>query len=286
MKKRIMATAIATVVVVSGLGAAQRVWPCVNADSGGSEYFGITYPTHDSYVDETDVRGISGNIPAELTRWIMVFVPEIGRYYPQDYPIYVHSNGDWHSLAYVGSEWDAGKPFFILSVLADPAAHNELIQYIEQCRQTGSWPGLAALPWGAVEYDSVYVIRKPAPMEITSPSDGSPVEMCEDIAGTIADFDGDEDRLWIVVFSPEVNRYYPQDSDVILNLSQWYSHACIGLEGDTGKEFEIVLIFADPEAHIELTEYIEWCKIHGIQPGLVMLPEGAAVYDSIAVIRI
>lgn len=171
-------------------------------------------------------------------------------------------------------------------MLADPEAHNELTQYVEQCRETGSWPGLVTLPEGATEYDSVYVIRKPAPMEITSPSDGSYVEMSVPVEGIVNDFDGDEDRLWIVVFSPEVNRYYPQSSNVILDSpDHWYSHAIVGLEGDSGKEFEIILIFADSEAHNELIQYIEWCIANGSQPGLVMLPEGAVVFDSITVIR-
>jgi hypothetical protein len=124
-------------------------------------------------------------------------------------------------------------------------------------------------------------------LEITHPSDGSKVQIGVTVRGTSQNMP-EGYKIWVIVYCPEVDRYYPQDcAENVQGDGKWASRALIGVEGegDVGKEFEIILIFADPTAHDILTQYVEWCTANGSWPGLEELPEGVIVYDSVSVIR-
>lgn len=121
----------------------------------------ITYPCSGGRVQIKEiVKGTSQNIPKEYAIWIVIYSHEVSRYHPQDYPADVQANGDWSSSAFIGIGIDVGKKFDIIAVLAGKEAQNAFNDYLEECKEKKSWPGLERLHEGAVIYDRITVIRK------------------------------------------------------------------------------------------------------------------------------
>lgn len=121
----------------------------------------ITYPSEGATVQQTEsVKGTSQAIPDGHTIWVVVFIPTIGRYYPQNYPASAQPNGNWSSIAYLGVEKDAGLRFEILAVLANHNAQAAFNNYLKDARDKKSYPGLEQLPKEAVIYDRITVTRR------------------------------------------------------------------------------------------------------------------------------
>lgn len=109
---------------------------------------------------EEVLRGTSQNIPEEQVIWIVIYPREVRRYYPQDYPVEIQAGGDWTSSVYIGIEADVGKTFDIIAVLADQEAQDAFNDYLEECQEEKSWPGLEVLPEGAVIHERITVTRR------------------------------------------------------------------------------------------------------------------------------
>ncbi len=121
----------------------------------------ITYPPSDGRVDIKEiVRGTSKSIPEEKVIWIAIYPHEVSRYYPQDLPADVQVNGDWSSSIFIGIEADVDKKFDIIAVLLNKEAQDAFNDYLEECEEKKSWPGLEELPSGADIYDRITVIRR------------------------------------------------------------------------------------------------------------------------------
>ncbi|HEX8138348.1 MAG TPA: hypothetical protein VF544_12220 [Pyrinomonadaceae bacterium] len=121
----------------------------------------IKQPLEDSKVEQTEmVRGTAQNIPNGQVLWIVVFVPKVGRYYPQNNPADIQANGDWSSVTYLGVAADVGLKFDLIAVLADNQAQSAFKKYLIDARDKNNYPGLANVPNGATIYDRVSVIRK------------------------------------------------------------------------------------------------------------------------------
>jgi hypothetical protein len=121
----------------------------------------ITYPTNLSRVEQTEtVRGTVVGLPEEQVVWVIVFMQEVGRYYPQNRPADLEASNRWSSLVYIGVPSDTDKRFDILVVVADTNAQNALNAYLADARDRGDWAGMEALPEGAVIYDRITVTRK------------------------------------------------------------------------------------------------------------------------------
>jgi len=121
----------------------------------------ITYPINLARVDQTEVvRGTFQGLPTGKTIWIVLFIPEAGRYYPQNRPADLEAANRWSSLAYIGVPSDTGKRFDILAVVADTGAQNAFNAYLADARDRSDWAGMEALPEGAVIYDRITVTRK------------------------------------------------------------------------------------------------------------------------------
>lgn len=121
----------------------------------------ITYPPSGGRVEIREiVRGTSQDILKEQAIWIVIYPHEVSRYYPQDYPADVQANGDWSSSVFIGIEIDVGKKFDIIAVLADKKAQDAFNDYLEECKEKRSWPGLESLHEDAVIYDRITVIRR------------------------------------------------------------------------------------------------------------------------------
>ena len=120
----------------------------------------ITYPSDGSEVEgEVTVRGTSQNIPEGQVIWIVIYVHEVRRYFPQDLPADVQANGDWESPVIIGIEEDIGKRFDIIVVLVDQEAQDEFNEYLEKWKGKYPSPGLERLPEGVVIYERITVTR-------------------------------------------------------------------------------------------------------------------------------
>jgi len=121
----------------------------------------ISYPSGgDRVIVQQVIRGTSFNIPEDQVIWIVIYPQEVVRYYPQDNPADIQANGDWTSSSYIGIAADAGKTFDIIAVLANMEAQDVFNDYLEECKEQQSWPGLERLPEGAVLYERINLIRQ------------------------------------------------------------------------------------------------------------------------------
>lgn len=121
----------------------------------------IDYPQAASQVNQAEaVSGSSHGVPPRSTVWVVVLVPEVNRYYPQNDPAFVGANGDWTSATHLGVEGDAGKKFAILAVVANPDAQGAFRAYLADALKTEKYRGMERLPAGAQTYDQVNVVRK------------------------------------------------------------------------------------------------------------------------------
>jgi hypothetical protein len=107
----------------------------------------------------TPMRGTATNLARDQMIWVFTVNPRDPHMNPQPQAAVVQPDGGWSSTAFVGSDGDAGKQFQIFVVVADPGAVNAIKTYLSNANQTGHYPGLAALPDGAREYDRISVVR-------------------------------------------------------------------------------------------------------------------------------
>ena len=121
----------------------------------------IKVPSEGSKVKQTEmVRGTSQNIPAGNVIWMVVFVHDVGRYFPQNQPADVRANGDWDSVTYFGIPSDKSLKFDAIAVLADGGGQLAFNNYLAEARDKNAWPGLERLPEGAKIYGRVSVTRE------------------------------------------------------------------------------------------------------------------------------
>ena len=134
-------------------------WP--DGKNGPSTEVKITSPPDRGRVKQTDmVKGTSRNIPNGQVIWVVVFVHNVGRYFPQNRPADVQSGGDWASVSYFGVQTDSGLLFDAIAVLADGASQTAFNNYLAEARDKKDWPGLEELPAGAKIYSRVTVTRE------------------------------------------------------------------------------------------------------------------------------
>jgi hypothetical protein len=139
-------------------GAALLDSPVVEPASSASVR--ITYPAAGAVVEEEEVvQGTSGPIPPADSLWVVVFIPSVARYFPQDNPVDMQAGGGWNALTRLGVKSDAGMRFQVLIVAADARARAAFRQYLAAGAQAQSWVGMQRLPEGAVEHHRVTVTR-------------------------------------------------------------------------------------------------------------------------------
>lgn len=89
-------------------------------------------------------------------------------------------------------------------------------------------------------------------------------------------------HIWICVLSIDVVRYYPQREPIQPNANWELTDVYIGVNdsGDIGKRFIVCVVLANDDASGILYQYAQ-----EIFAGMVSLPDGAAIYDQVIVIR-
>jgi hypothetical protein len=121
----------------------------------------ITYPTEGSKVEQIEtVKGSSQAIPDGSVIWLVVFVPSVGRYFPQNRFADMLANGTWTSVVYIGQPGESGLKADVVAVLADKDAQAAFDGYLKNAMDKQDYPGLEQLPEGAVQHVRVSVVRR------------------------------------------------------------------------------------------------------------------------------
>jgi hypothetical protein len=252
----------------------------------------ITYPSQNSNVGIAEVvQGTSQNIPGGKSLWILVYIPTLDRYYPMLNPPLLQSNGDWSCLTTIGGPTDSGT-FQIVAMLTDKNAQNAFDTYNKNSAPTGNYPGILTqeLPSGLIEYQRVNVTRTPlvestVSVEINSPTNGSTQSYSATVTGTSKNVPN-SDKIWLVVYIPKVNRYYPMPGPAAMDSTgNWYSFATLGGENDIGDQFDIIAVVANATAEDGIVNYnLNSMKVNNFE-GITSLPTGAVEYSRVQVIR-
>ncbi|MBU4219922.1 MAG: hypothetical protein KKB90_13335 [Actinobacteria bacterium] len=121
----------------------------------------ITYPSSGSKVAMREIiRGVTQNLGEDKNLMVILFIPEIGRHYPQAQQPAVHSNGNWEAEAWFGGTGDSGLRFEVEAVLVNVEARGALENYFSNCEKANSWPGMIELPEGTEVCHTVNVVRE------------------------------------------------------------------------------------------------------------------------------
>lgn len=122
-------------------------------------------------------------------------------------------------------------------------------------------------------------------ISVKSPVAGGAVDLKTTIEG-ISQNIPDGSVIWIVIYLPSVNRYYPADKPAVVQKNgEWASLAQFGLEGESGLKADIIVVLADDNVQTAFTAYLTAATTTGKYEGMDGLPAGDIVYDRISVIR-
>jgi hypothetical protein len=121
-------------------------------------------------------------------------------------------------------------------------------------------------------------------VSFANPRDGSEVASQERVRGESFCI-SDDARLWLVVYSHEVDRYYPEALPPERDGDEWALPLYIGVEGDAGQRFDIVAVVVDDDADAQLDEYIRSGERSGSYPGWDVLPPGFGEVGRVTVTR-
>jgi hypothetical protein len=117
----------------------------------------IATPTNNTRVENSEfVKGKARNIEGEqYYLWLTLYDYNANRYYPQDGPVVVSSDGQWEMTTFFGS----GGRYDITALAADKNANEIFLLYQAASESSGDYPGLPALPSGCITLASITVVR-------------------------------------------------------------------------------------------------------------------------------
>jgi hypothetical protein len=244
----------------------------------------INYSSDMAQINE-NITGTAENIPDGYELWILVYPHEANKYYPQSQQANIQ-NGNWSIPVYIGVKDNVGDKFDIVAVLADKEARAEFTSYMIKCERIDNWPGMDKIPAGAKEYDRIIVVRRLPPnpeINITHPSDSSIVHMQDNVTGTVRNIPEGQ-KLWILVYPHNTNKYYLQGEAYIQN-EKWERLVQLGTDKDIGTKYDIIAVLADKKAQDVFNSYLK----NGASrkwPGIDEIPVGTKTYDNIMVTRL
>ena len=119
---------------------------------------------------------------------------------------------------------------------------------------------------------------------IISPANGSKVAMMVKARGTASHLKG---RLWLVVYSPVVHRYYPQTGPVAVSRTgKWSGIVYFGtVATHRGEPYTLLAVQASRAASAAMKHYLDVGKRTGKWPGLVAMPRRSLQLASVHVVR-
>lgn len=122
-------------------------------------------------------------------------------------------------------------------------------------------------------------------IEIRTPLEREKVEMITSVSGTSQNVPKDS-VIWVVVFLPVVQRYFPMNDPAVLQVSgEWTSQAYVGQQGESGLEADILVVLADRDAQDAFNAYLTEAISMNNFPGMKRLPESAQLFDRVTVTR-
>jgi hypothetical protein len=120
---------------------------------------------------------------------------------------------------------------------------------------------------------------------ILAPRTGQRVALHQPLRGTVRRLGSN--TLWVIV-RPHANHLcYPQAGPArVTRRGTWTATAWVGLPGNHGETFDLLIVAADAEATAWLRRYIRQGVRSGSYPGLRTLPTGVRVLHVVTVRRI
>jgi hypothetical protein len=121
---------------------------------------------------------------------------------------------------------------------------------------------------------------------ITSPANGSTVDLITLVQGTISNSPNGEE-LWVIVVPDGVNAYYPQPGPVVITGNTWSASATVGdtSVNSQGRGFTLIIALADQSGSSAISAYLVQSKKTGTYPGMPTLPDGVFLQNQIHVKR-
>lgn len=124
-------------------------------------------------------------------------------------------------------------------------------------------------------------IPKPA-IDMIEPFEGAKVEHAQMVNGT-SEYLPANSVIWIVVYIPSLDRYYPHKSSVQMEVGgKWASSTYIGQPDEVGLKVDLIVVLANQETQQEFKAYITASEENERYEGLAQLPSGAMIYERIA----
>ncbi len=124
---------------------------------------GIAAPAADATVPHvTQAQGRFALRDAQSDLWLVVKSEHAERFHPQNGPLRKGAGQSWATTAYIGSGPDkhAGEKFKLFLVAANGYASQTFADYQAASERDQSWPGISAIPDGAIILDAVHVMRE------------------------------------------------------------------------------------------------------------------------------
>lgn len=128
-------------------------------------------------------------------------------------------------------------------------------------------------------------MASPAPhAHLISPANGAKVAMVVKARGTASHLKG---KLWLVVYSPVVKRYYPQPGPVTVSRTgKWSGTVYFGTAATRGGEpYTLLAVQASPAASAAMKHYLAVGNRTGSWPGMAAMPRGSLRLASVRVTR-
>ncbi len=91
--------------------------------------------------------------------------------------------------------------------------------------------------------------------------------------------------IWVAVMPHDSGLYYFQHGPAAASGGTWSNSAYLGSESgvDRGKQFDILVVTANPDAGVYISGLLEQWKQSGNYPGLDSIPAGMTVYHRVTV---
>jgi hypothetical protein len=132
---------------------------------------------------------------------------------------------------------------------------------------------------------SCAMVNAQATVKITSPLNNGEAGPTQQMTGTAPSISSGQ-TLWIFVYVPSVQRWYPQTPPVTVeNDGSWTYRPGIGTSADNGKIFLLQAVIADSNATTAVNDYLNSGPRTG-WPGMRALPAGASIADQVSVTRV
>ena len=125
-----------------------------------------------------------------------------------------------------------------------------------------------------------------AKVNLSYPQPGNAVNRVETVSGKYENV-GTHNSIWLIIYVPHVNRYFPQGNSVTLQeYGNWSSECYFGIEGDEGKIFELIVVTTNEEARSIFTAYHNRALQNNKDyEGLDKLPNGCFIHEKVSLTR-